>query len=123
MKLIDFDKKIAEVEGDLVSSVQKAAMPKKEVVVNEHRLKMVLKVISNELLKDPVIVSLMSLRNDPTPKSQESFLGTVKTHIDYATAYRYREMFDGVFSEKEVRSWAFHSIGNIFQGKQSVKSH
>ena len=103
MKLIDFDKKIAEVEGGLVSSVQKAAMPKKEVVVNEHRLKLALKVISNELLKDPVIVSMMSLRNDPTPKSLESFIATVKQYLDYATAVRYREYFNEVFVQKEVK--------------------
>jgi len=104
MKLIDFDKKIAEVKEGFVSSVPKAAMPKTEVVVNEHKLKLVLKVISNELLKDPVILSLLSLRNDPTPKSMESFLATTKTYIDYATAVRYRELFSGIFMEKEVKN-------------------
>lgn len=103
MKLIDFDGKIAEVKGGLVDSVPKLEAPKK-VETNEVKLKLVLKVISNELLKDPVIVSLMAFRNSPSPASMKAFLATVKTYVDYATAVRYREMLKDIFVEKEVKN-------------------
>ena len=104
MKTIDFDAKIIEVQGELAQNVPKAKAPVKDFDVNIHRLKLALKVISNELLKDPVLVSLMAFRNDPTPKSMESFLATVKMYIDYATAVRYRETLSNLFVAKEIKN-------------------
>lgn len=101
MKTIDFDAKILSLKETLVKNVPKAAMPVTTTVVDKTRLAYVIKVISAELLKDPVIVSLMSLRNDPTPQSVESFLETVKDKIDYATKQRYKEMLDGVFVKEK----------------------
>jgi len=101
MKLIDFDKKIKEIRVDLVKIVPKAEKPVVNFIINDLKLKTVLKIIADELLKDPVIVSMMAFRSAPSPQSQESFLKTVGTNIDYATAARYKELFKDIFTFKE----------------------
>jgi hypothetical protein len=102
MKTIDFDQKIREVASDLVVVVPKSAMPVKSYAVNESCLKTALKIIADELLKDPVIKSMMDLRNNPTPSNQEIFLSNVKENIDYPTKVRFQELLNGVFIYKEA---------------------
>ena len=101
MKTIDFDSKIAAVKEQFAKDVPKASLPVVKTAVNLTKMKAVIKIISNELLKDPVLVSLMSLRNNPTPQSIESFVTVVKDKIDYATRLRYKQMLDETLIEEK----------------------
>lgn len=104
MKTIDFDKKKADVEQELADFLPQAITPNTEVVINNSRLVVAIRVISNELLKDPVVQAMMILRNNPSPASMEAFLKTVRLHLDNATARRYKDLLDGVFTTKEVKN-------------------
>lgn len=100
MKTIDYDSKIKSVKELLVETIPRAKMPPKKVV-DKQLLAEAIKVISNELLKDPVLVSLMALRSNPTKENVDSFLTTVKDRIDHATARRYRELLELIFVEEK----------------------
>ena len=100
MKTIDYDSKIKAVQDRYIKDVPKAAAPIK-TVVDKAKLAVVIKIISGELLKDPVLVSLMAMRNDCTPQSVDSFLVTVRDKIDHATGRRYREMLEEVFVQEK----------------------
>jgi len=101
MKTIDFDSKITAVKEQFTKDVPKASLPVVKTAVDLAKMKVVIKIISNELLKDPVLVSLMTMKNDPTPQSIESFLTVVKDKIDYATRLRYKQMLDETLVEEK----------------------
>lgn len=100
MKTIDFDSKMKSIKELLAEKVPVVKVPPKKVI-NKARLTAVIKIISNELLKDPVLVSLMALRSDPTEASAAAFLSTVRDKIDHATGRRYKELLDEIFVEEK----------------------
>ena len=100
MKIIDYDSKIVSIK-EMLATKAPVTKASPNMVVDKARLKVAVQIISSELLKDPVLVSLMSLRNHPTQQSVDSFLTTVKDKIDHATARRYREILDQLFVEEK----------------------